>query len=165
MQCLARPAADNAGKRGPEQDRTLGAVGESLVDPLLGIELRPPPSPHAQPSPLSPCTTAWPAKGCSQPGIQHSNWLIVLREHSRGCNPTRSLARGQGLLGESSLAAECLPQPDAWVLTGAGSGIWAPVKPFFPARPRMINEVEGQGDTSFLLQVPSQCLHPAGPCS
>lgn len=76
-----------------------------------------------QPSPLSPCTAARRAEGCSQPGIRRSNWLIELREHSRGCNPTRSLARGQGLLGESGLAAECLPQPDAWVLTGAGPGI------------------------------------------
>lgn len=122
----------------------MGAVGESPVDPSQKKGCVPP-CPTLSHRPSHPPPLPGLPRGCSQPGIQRGNWLIVLREHSRGCNPTRSLARGQGLLGESGLAAECLPQPDAWVLTGAGPGSWAPVKPFFQTRPRMINEVEGQG--------------------
>lgn len=103
---LAGPAADNGGEEGTGAG--WGVRGPRCSGPLPGEGLTP-----AQPSPVSPRAAVPLAEGCSWPGIQPGNRLSALREPSRSCNPTGSPAGGQGLLGKSSLAAQCLPQRDA----------------------------------------------------
>lgn len=128
-----------------------------------------------QPSPTLPCAIVQLTEGCS-PGIQPSNRLTALREHSRSCNPARSLVRGQGLLGESSLAAECLLQPDSQVpVQPMGAGASARDQIFLPRLGR-INEVGDGGHIPpaqdpwastfpwLILLVPGWSVPPGTPC-